>query len=145
MAKLSSAWEDIRPENISADSLDVEKIIAGVGRPRYEFDRTAPGRSSAKDFIYLTTEVCLVTRYGTKSLEAIKLKRDEFDKVVLTQVRKSPRLRNKPELCEMLYVRGIDVNPDDLSLTAHVGFRECDRERARELQLAPKKKTLSVS
>lgn len=103
-------------------ALELSKVIASVDAPRFERYRDKQHRTNTT-FDYLTVDVSLLTCFGLQSLQVVKREQRRLCQLVMDRVSGDARMRDKPLLLKLLYVRELQVSGGGYIVTAIVDFK----------------------
>lgn len=120
-------------EVTSSAALTLGDVLGTIDKPQFERYRDKAHRRKYT-FDYITVDVSLLTRYGKQSLQVARKHLPELKARVMEVVRATNRLKDKPLLQDLLYVKEFSVSGSGYVITALVEFKPGAEEALSEVK-----------
>lgn len=118
-------------EITSSSALTLGDVLGTIDKPQFERYRDKTHRRKYT-FDYITVDVSLLTRYGKQSLQVARKHLPELKARIMEVVRATNRLKDKPLLQNLLYVKEFSVSGSGYVITALVEFKPGAEEALSE-------------
>lgn len=115
----------------SSSALTLGDVLGTIDKPQFERYRDKAHRRKYT-FDYITVDVSLLTRYGKQSLQVARKHLPELKARIMEVVRATNRLKDKPLLQNLLYVKEFSVSGSGYVITALVEFKPGAEEALSE-------------